>query len=301
MLEFHALLGNVGQLINIYLMSTHRSNINYELGSKPQRQEVDERTVHNDLYTRQEIPASTSLSASHSTPPLHVYDYASLGVTRTTDPQLLSSPQVPQHTLLHSMASNSDNGSHAYSKPTTPLSNYDRTVNSFDALACSSLPARQANDYSKLNGVQVDPILDQSQSYSEVGGGNYSHIDEAHKYSKLSDMNSKGYSQLDKCGSQATSCEQQRLPEEPAQPYEIPFSPTSNSADPEEELRNHAYSTVAAETDSTGYSKLHVFEGSQGDKKISIQPKVAAADLGATRAGEDAELVDNNAYESSLS
>lgn len=136
-------------------------------------------------------------------------------------------------------------------------------MNGFDALGSSSLPANQTNDYSRLNSIQADPILDQSQTHSE-DGAQYSQIDDTHKYSKLSD-NSKGYSQLDACGPSPSPFEQQRPPEELVQPYEIPESPASNCADPDGDSRNHAYSTVA-ETDSTGYSKLHVFEDSQVNK-----------------------------------
>lgn len=274
-------------------MSIYRSNINY---SKSHRQDVDERTVHNELYTRQEVPVATA-TANQAAPPLHVYDYAAVGVARTTDPTQL----VPQHTLLHSMTSNSDSGSHAYSKPTTPLSNYDRTMNSFDALGSSSLPASQTNDYSKLNGTQTYAVLDQSQNLhsGDADGAHYSQIDDAHKYSKLSEMNSKGYSQLDACG--PSSFEQQQTSEELVQPYEVPLSPASNHTDPDEDSRtNHAYSTVAADMDSMGYSKLHVFEDSQGKKK---QLCVVADSEGNSRDQGAAidEVVDNNAHKSSES
>lgn len=268
---------------------------------------MDERVVHNGLYTRQEIPTTTSVSGSQSAPPLHVYDYAAVGVGGSTHPQL---SLVPQHTLLHSTASTSDNGSHAYSKPATPSSNYDRTANTFDSLGSPSLPVTQTNDYSKLNGVQAGSTLDHSQAYSEVGGGEYSQIDDSHKYSKLSDMNSKGYSQLDMSVSQATSSIErpqvtssiEKPQEEVAQPYEEPLSPPTNCTDPEEDVRNHPYSTVAAEADSTGYSKLHVFEGCEGGVRIvtSTQPSADAAEgrVSSTEAPRES-MIENNAYERS--
>ena len=284
-------------------ISIYSSNINYDLGPKPQAQDVEQRTVHNDLYTRQDIPSNvtTSLSANHSASPQHVYDYAS--------------SSVQQHTLLHSMASNSESGSHAYSKPTTPLSNYDRTANSFDALGSSSLPSSRTNEYSTLNGIHAEPVLDPSQSHSGAAGdGQYSQIDDKHKYSKLSDKNSKGYSQLDMGGSHPSD-QQQSTPEEEivALPYEVPFSPTS---DPDEEARSHAYSTMAsADAESTGYSKLHVQAG-QTNVKITMQQKTAAGltsfcvtegtAAGATSEGDGnnqngtKELVANNAQEQYL-
>lgn len=188
-------------------------------------------------------------------PPPNVHEYATVGIASTAD------PQVAQHTLLHSTMSASDNSSHAYSKPTTPNTNYDRPANNFGALSGPSLLAGQTDDYSKLN--QADSTLDAGQTYSEVGdAGHYAQIDDAHKYSKLSETNSKGYSQLDARGPLVAS-NQQQPQEEVAQPYEVPTSPLSNSTDADED---NAYSTVAAETGDTGYSKLRMFESNQSGK-----------------------------------
>jgi hypothetical protein len=250
------------------------------MSGKPQVQDVEERTVHNLLYTKQDIltTGTTPIPANHSsTSPLHAYDYAS--------------PAVQQHTLLlQSTASNSENGFHSYSKPTTPLSNYDRTANSFDALA---VPASQTNEYSTLNDVHADSVLGRSQNSLEAtGSGHYSQIDDSHKYSKLSETNSKGYSQLDLCGSLSPEQLDQELPREnqiesAAQPYEVPFSPVS---DQEEEQRNHSYCTVAtAETGSTGYSKLHVFEGEQGNTRTVANPSTSEGPSNGISAGTAAE------------
>lgn len=266
--------------------------------------------MHNDLYTQQEIPVTT---------PPHIYDYAAVGVTQGQPSQ-----PVPQHTLLHSTHSTSDADSHAYSKPATPISNYDRTDrtgNSLTAtpntLGCPTLPTDNCNSYSRLNSHVHSQQDSQPQNYSEVGGGQeqYSQIDNAHKYAKLSD-NSKGYSQLGTCETQAATSaaaaatEQQTQPHhELAQPYEVPFSPGAQSSTPSGPA-DHAYSTLSVEDDSmSGYSRLRVVEGSfqQGTAGTTSATDHSRALLssGAGGTGVDhrgrlvsSEMEDNNAYES---
>lgn len=238
--------------------------MNYELSSESSRpKEVvqDERTVHNELYTASDVHATTSLSTSghgqlQPPPSTNVYDYASVSVADTS--------QVPQHTLLHStMSTSDDTASHAYSKPTTPVTNYDRTVNHFQVGAQVHSPVDAGQDskhnYSTLNGALIEPHLEQSQGHSHAGNiySEYSHINDEHKYSKLSDPNSKGYSQLDVRHTHTTAPALVAEPHTEGQafPYEVPFSPSANSTGEED----NAYSTLEPpEIGDAGYSKLHV-------------------------------------------
>lgn len=281
-----------------------RSNVTYQSSPMPPNkkvQVVDERTVHNELYTQQEIPAATT------TQPPHIYDYAALGVAQGQG-QGKPAAVPAQHTLLHSTLSSSDADSHVYySKPATPNSNYDRTGNSLMA-APGALQSIDTNNYSRLNGPDQQQGDLQPQEYSEVGGGlqeQYSQIDIAHKYAKLSD-NSKGYSQLGTCETQAptssaaaaaaASVEQQT--HELAQPYEVPFSPGAQSDTPSGPS-DHAYSTLAVEDDGmSGYSKLRVGEGSFQKQQ---QQQLGTGNTGKTGVGGAdlvSELEDNNVYES---
>ena len=200
-----------------------------------------QRTVHNVLYTASGSSGQTAqLQSPTST---HVYDYAHVSVGRDGD------TGVQQHTLFHSTLNSSDEmpaGSHAYSKPTTPLSNYDRTANHFQAGASQGpghLPAATAggearpHNYAKLNGPLVESHLDPGQLETE-----YSHIDEAHKYAKLSEANSKGYSQLETRHATGVPPRSNSASQEGQDfPYEVPFSPTSNSF---EAARNHTYAVL---------------------------------------------------------
>ena len=218
-----------------------RSNINYELSSKPQPTNADERTVTNILYTQTDVASS----------PHNVDNYAELESSRS-----YQSTSVPQHTLLHS-SNTSDSGSHTYSKPTTPCSN-NKTGNSFslDTSAAGYSEVENELSYSKLDNTHGNSL-----SNSQVDPREYSHIDKAHQYSKLDSMNSKGYSTLDANQQEIFTHGHQQQQEESStlpQPYEIPFSPneTGTSAS-----TSHTYSTVKDEVGSTGYSKLHIFDG----------------------------------------
>lgn len=250
----------------------------------------DERTVHNSLYKRQEIPvvstaattATTRLQSSSPTGP-HVYDYASVGIGSNKNPQL-PELDIPQHTLLLHSSGNSDTGgSHTYSKPTTPLTNYDVTTNNF--MAHSPGNHSQARDYSKLNS-SGDHAFSHSQC-SDMDESQYSHIDEAHQYSKLSESNSKGYSQLSLGELQASpgltehhelaqpyenplsatsahdSVKHQVQDTAAPQPYECPISPAERQDKDRGAEENHTYTTLEVDPGDTGYSKLHIFEGSQ--------------------------------------
>ncbi len=270
----------------------YRSNINYELSSKPPVPNDTERTVHNSLYTRQEIPAATTTLPSSSPSVPHVY--ASVGIGDDQNPRL-PDLDIPQHTLLlHSTASTSDAGGlHTYSKPTTPITNYDVTGNSFLVQSpgnhSQAYSALQIGDYSKLNNSSGDPNFTHSSQSSEIDSSHYSHIDDSHKYSKLSESNSKGYSQLAVVESQVNQHVEHQVDEESeAQPYECPLSANGVqdaiegqsplpqpyecplSADGVHDrgggVENHAYSTLTVETDDAGYSKLHIFDGSQATK-----------------------------------
>ena len=219
-----------------------RSNNVYDQNSDVQR------TVNNVLYRETDIPSPEKIPQSTNPSPPHVYDYAGLEDTRDGIPQ---PSLIAQHTLLHSTNATSDSGSHSYSKPTTPVSKSRNGGGMFvDALGYSELENYQS--YSKLNDNQGDSLLDQGQS-----SPGYSQIADEHKYSKLSEVNSKGYSQLDV----GAVTEQEGLSSS-VLPYEIPVSPTSNDADASDhqvEVESHAYSTVSGEVCDTGYSKLHVF------------------------------------------
>lgn len=234
------------------MFPVYRSNVNYGLNPKPQNQDVEGRTVHNMLYKQQEIP--------HSASPSHVYNYAAIGINKTTDPQV----HVPQHTIV--TASTSDAGRHAYSKITTPITNHDRTGNKpfVDTQGYSILEVGQNqndNNYSALNTTLRGSNLDQGQGVTKTSDEQYSHIDDAPEYSELSEMSSSvtGYSKLDVGNGQATEMSGKFSI---AQPYEVPVSPFTDRSDQEEEdVKHHAYSTLAVEVaGDTGYSKLHVFE-----------------------------------------
>ena len=225
-----------------------RSNINYEMTTKQPVPNDTERTVHNALYTRQHLPVTAPDTTNASTS--HVYDYASVGVNSKKNPEL-SDLDIPQHTLLlhSSTASTSDAGgggagSHTYSKPTTPITNYD-VANTFPipspgGSSSAGYAAVQVSDYSKLNGGGGgDPSFANSQT-SEMDSREYSQIDEAHKYAKLSETNSKGYSQLNVSDLHAP--QGVTAADAAAQPYECPLS--ANSSEREAGAESHTYVTL---------------------------------------------------------
>ena len=267
---------------------SYRSNLNYELNPKPRnsREVADERTVHNILYTTSSngtaITTSTSLSLGQgdqtalSSANGHVY--ATVGNVTVRGPDTEShSSQVAQHTLLHSTLSD-DASSHAYSKPNTPLTKTAHsllpdTQNYYSTI--DPLPDQQPHNYSTLNGAA--DVVPQGQGYSEVGvggGGEYSQLDESHKYFSL-EVSLKGYSQLDvsNTGPSASATPVGTIQEPVAAveeeeggrqsstplPYEVPFTPSPSNRE-QEDATSHAYSTLTVEVGDTGYSKLHVFE-----------------------------------------
>ena len=132
----------------------------------------------------------------------------------------------------------------------------------------------------------------------------YSQIDNAHKYAKLS-KNSKGYSQLGMSETQPTSgaaiSEQQT--HEFAQPYEVPFSPGIQPNTPNGPADN-AYSTLTVEDSMSGYSKLRVgedsFQQSTGGTSADHNRSLLRSGTGGVdhRGRPVSELEDNNAYES---
>ena len=163
---------------------------------------------------------------------------------------------------------------HDYSEPATKHGE-DRRKHSLADTA-----GARSHNYSNVNGALKVSQSDHSQLGLE--DREYSEIDGAHKYSKLNDARSRGYSQLDRSVTVTTE------PQGRGFPYEMPTSPTSNSTEQED-----THPTLSSEADDMGYSKLHVFEDSLSSSKVARQGPNTSV-----RANVEDELEDNFAYES---
>lgn len=312
------LLHNYGQIglqapafpIILLQLFYYRTNINYEPSSsnhhRSQKVVQDERMVHNALYATGYHPYVASLpdvvgcgQNGHPQPPTTSgNEYAAIEVDRAP----AGSPD-PQTLLLSGATTSSESDNHTYSMP------FKSSQQEASSVACTQDHAGTGNEgndchnYSQLNGSLLEPNSDCSQGNSEEGDGEYSQINDAHKYSKLSKAaHSNGYSQLDKRHMQVNTptTDVAKVCGDPGEqefPYSMPSSPVpSGCADQEGGRSSLSHSTTGE--DYTGYSKLHVFQESQKMNKPTWQEGKQNERSRDQNANIQDELEDNLAYES---